>query len=146
MAGIILAIMIIPIVASVCREVFARTPGATIDAALALGATRWDVIRTAVLPFGRSGMVAAAMLGLGRALGETIAVALVLGSGFAINWHLTEQGGDTVASTIVLKFGEAGSDPVGIPALILAGLVLFAITLVVNATARLVMSRKSVTV
>jgi phosphate transport system permease protein len=104
------------------------------------------VIRTAVLPFGRSGMVAAAMLGLGRALGETIAVALVLGSGFAINWHLTEQGGDTVASTIVLKFGEAGSDSVGIPALILAGLVLFAITLLVNATARLVMNRKSVTV
>jgi phosphate transport system permease protein len=146
MAGIVLAIMIIPIVASVCREVFARTPAATIDAALALGATRWDVIRTAVLPFGRSGMVAAAMLGLGRALGETIAVALVLGSGFAINWHLTEQGGDTVASTIVLKFGEAGSDSVGIPALILAGLVLFAITLLVNATARFVMNRKTVTV
>lgn len=144
MAGVILAIMIIPIVASVCREVFARTPSATIDAALALGATRWDVIRTAVLPFGRSGMVAAAMLGLGRALGETIAVALVLGSGFAINWHLTEQGGDTVASTIVLKFGEAGSDSVGIPALILAGLVLFAITLVVNIAAR--MTRKTVTV
>lgn len=146
MAGIILAIMIIPIVASVCREVFARTPQATIDAALALGATRWDVIRTAVIPYGRSGMVAAAMLGLGRALGETIAVALVLGSGFAINWHLTEQGGDTVASTIVLKFGEAGSDSIGIPALILAGLVLFAITLVVNATARFVMSRKAVAV
>jgi phosphate transport system permease protein len=146
MAGIILAIMIIPIVASVCREVFARTPSATVDAALALGATRWDVIRTAVLPFGRSGVVAAAMLGLGRALGETIAVALVLGSGFAINWHLTEQGGDTVASTIVLKFGEAGSDSVGIPALILAGLVLFGITLVVNATARFVMNRKTVTV
>lgn len=144
MAGIVLAIMIIPIVASVCREVFARTPGSTIDAALALGATRWDVIRTAVLPFGRSGVVAAAMLGLGRALGETIAVALVLGSGFAINWHLTEQGGDTIASTIVLKFGEAGSDAIGIPALILAGLVLFAITLVVNATARIVMSRKAV--
>lgn len=144
MAGLILAIMIIPIVASVCREVFTRTPHSTVDAALALGATRWDVIRTAVLPFGRSGMVAAAMLGLGRALGETIAVALVLGSGFSINWHLTEQGGDTIASTIVLKFGEAGSDAIGIPALILAGLVLFAITLVVNAAARMVMSRKAV--
>lgn len=146
MAGIVLAIMIIPIVASVCREVFARTPQSTIDAALALGATRWDVIRTSVLPFGRSGVVAAAMLGLGRALGETIAVALVLGSGFAINWHLTEQGGDTVASTIVLKFGEAGSDSVGIPALIFAGLVLFAITLVVNIAARIVTTRKTVTV
>lgn len=141
-AGLVLAIMIIPIVASVSREVFGRTPTAVIDAALALGATRWDVIRTAVLPFGRSGMIAAAMLGLGRTLGETIAVALVLGSGFAINWHLTEQGGDTIASTIVLKFGEAGASPIGIPALILAGLVLFAITLVVNAAARLVILRK----
>lgn len=146
MAGIILAVMIIPIVASVSREVFARTPRSTIDAALALGATRWEMIRTAVLPFGRSGLVAAAMLGLGRALGETIAVALVLGSGFAVNWHLTEQGGDTISSTIVLKFGEAGSTALGIPALIVAGLVLFAITLIVNAAARLVLSRKSMMV
>jgi phosphate transport system permease protein len=144
MAGLVLAIMIIPIVSSVCREVFLRTPAPTIDAALALGATRWEVIRTAVLPFGRSGMVSAAMLGLGRALGETIAVALVLNSGFAINWHLTEPGGDTVASTIVLKFGEAGSSPIGIPALILAGLFLFVITLVVNAAARMVVSRSAV--
>jgi len=144
MAGLVLAIMIIPIVSSVCREVFLRTPSATIDAALALGATRWEVIRTAVLPFGRSGMVSAAMLGLGRALGETIAVALVLNSGFAINWHLTEPGGDTVASTIVLKFGEAGSSSIGIPALILAGLFLFVITLVVNAAARMVVSRSAV--
>lgn len=141
-AGLVLAIMIIPIVGSLCREVFLRTPTAMIDAALALGATRWDVIRTAVLPFSRAGMVAAAMLGLGRAFGETIAVALVLGSGFAINWHLTEQGGDTIASTIVLKFGEAGSDPIGIPALILAGLVLFSITLLVNAAARLVITHQ----
>ncbi|MBN9608054.1 MAG: phosphate ABC transporter permease subunit PstC [Actinobacteria bacterium 69-20] len=145
MAGIVLAIMIIPIVASICREVFARTPGATIDAALALGATRWEVIRSAVLPFGRSGIASAAMLGLGRALGETIAVALVLSSGFVINWHLTELGGDTVASTIVLKFGEAGSSPVAIAALMLAGLCLFAVTLVVNATARLIVARKAVT-
>jgi phosphate transport system permease protein len=144
MAGLVLAVMIIPIVSSVCREVFLRTPPATIDAALALGATRWEVIRTSVLPFGRSGVVSAAMLGLGRALGETIAVALVLNSGFAINAHLTEPGGDTVASTIVLKFGEAGSSPIGIPALILAGLFLFVITLVVNAAARMVVSRSAV--
>ena len=146
MAGIVLAIMILPIVCSVCREVFARTPSSTIDAALALGATRWEVIRTAVLPFGRSGMVSAALLGLGRALGETIAVALVLNSGFAINWHLTEPGGDTVASTIVLKFGEAGGSPVGIPALILAGLFLFVITLATGAAARTVVARKAVAV
>jgi phosphate transport system permease protein len=145
MAGIVLAIMIIPIVSSVSREVFARTPPATVDAALALGATRWEVIRTAVLPFGRSGVISASMLGLGRALGETIAVALVLNSGFSINAHLTEPGGDTVASTIVLKFGEAGSSPIGIPALILAGLFLFVITLVVNAAARVVVARTAVT-
>lgn len=144
MAGIVLAIMIIPIVAAICREVFTRTPPSTIDAALALGATRWEVIRSAVLPFGASGVVSAAMLGLGRALGETIAVALVLNSGFSINWHLTELGGDTVASTIVLKFGEAGSNPVAIAALMLAGLCLFAVTLVVNASARLIVARKTV--
>lgn len=144
MAGIVLAIMIVPIVAAICREVFARTPASTIDAALALGATRWEVIRSAVLPFGASGVVSAAMLGLGRALGETIAVALVLNSGFAVNWHLTELGGDTVASTIVLKFGEAGSSPIGIAALMLAGLFLFGVTLVVNAAARLIVARKAV--
>ena len=100
--------MIIPIVSAVCREVFLQVPRETIDAAWALGATKWEMIRTAVLPFGRAGIISAAMLGLGRALGETIAVALVLNSGFRINWHLTEPGGDTFASTIALKFGEAG--------------------------------------
>ena len=80
-AGIVLAIMIIPIVSAVCREVFLQVPRETIDAALALGATKWETIRTAVLPFGRAGIISAAMLGLGRALGETIAVALVLNSG-----------------------------------------------------------------
>lgn len=145
-AGVVLAIMIIPIVSSVCREVFLRVPESTVDAALALGATRWEVIRSAVLPFGRSGMISAAMLGLGRALGETIAVALVLSSGFTVNPHLTEPGGDTVASMIVLKFGEAGGSAVGIPALVLAGLFLFAITLAVNSAARLLIARQKVTV
>jgi phosphate transport system permease protein len=82
------------------------------------------------------------MLGLGRALGETIAVALVLNSGFAINWHLTESGGDTLASTIALKFGEATSSAKGIPALVFAGLCLFVITLLVNSAARLIVSRR----
>ena len=98
-AGIVLAIMIIPIVSAVCREVFLQVPRETMDAAWALGSTKWEMIRTAVLPFGRAGMISAAMLGLGRALGETIAVALVLNSGFRINWHITEAGGDTFAST-----------------------------------------------
>lgn len=142
MAGIVLAIMILPVVSAVCREVFLQTPRETIDAAWALGATKWETIRTAVLPFGRAGMISAAMLGLGRALGETIAVALVLSSGFAISWHLLEPGGDTFASTIALKFGEASSSPLGIPALIAAGLFLFGITLVVNSIARAVIAKK----
>lgn len=141
-AGIVLAIMIIPIVSAVCREVFLQVPRETMDAAWALGATKWEMIRNAVLPFGRAGMISAAMLGLGRALGETIAVALVLNSGFRINAHLTEPGGDTFASTIALKFGEAGGSPVAIAALILAGLFLFVITLIVNSIARIIIARK----
>ena len=141
-AGMVLAIMIIPIVSAVSREVFLQVPQETVDAAWALGATKWEMIRTAVLPFGRAGMISAAMLGLGRALGETIAVALVLNSGFRINWHLTEPGGDTFASTIALKFGEAGGSPVAIAALIAAGLFLFVITLVVNSMARIVIARR----
>ena len=141
-AGIVLAIMIIPIVSAVCREVFLQVPRETIDAAWALGATKWEMIRTAVLPFGRAGIISAAMLGLGRALGETIAVALVLNSGFVINWHITEPGGDTFASTIALKFGESGGNPVAIAALIAAGLFLFVITLVVNSIARIVIARR----
>lgn len=115
-AGIVLALMIIPTVSAVTREVFLQVPAETMDAAWALGATKWEMIRTAVLPFGRAGMISAAMLGLGRALGETIAVALVLSSGFVINTHITEQGGDTFASTIALRFGEATSNNQGIPA------------------------------
>jgi phosphate transport system permease protein len=141
-AGIVLAIMIIPIVSAVSREVFVQTPRETIDAALALGATKWESMRAAVLPFGRAGMISASMLGLGRALGETIAVALVLNSGFHINWYILEPGGDTFASTIALKFGEASGSPLGIPALITAGLFLFVITLIVNSAARFIISRR----
>ncbi len=142
MAGLVLALMIIPTVSAVTREVFLQVPSETIDAAWALGATKWEMIRTAVLPFGRAGMISAAMLGLGRALGETIAVALVLSSGFVINTHITEEGGDTFASTIALKFGEAASNNQGIAALVAAGLFLFVITLVVNSIARAVIARK----
>ena len=141
-AGLVLAIMIVPTVSAVTREVFLQVPKDTQDAAWALGATKWEMVRTAVLPFGRAGMISAAMLGLGRALGETIAVALVLNSGFVIDTHITEPGGDTFASTIALKFGEASSNNLGIPALIAAGLFLFAITLVVNSIARWVIARR----
>ena len=141
-AGIILAIMIIPIVSAVTREVFLQVPRETVDAAWALGATKWEMMRTAVLPYGRAGIISASMLGLGRALGETIAVALVLNSGYTINWHLTEPGGDTFASTIALKFGEAGGSPVAVAALIAAGLFLFVITLAVNTAARIIIARR----
>jgi len=138
-AGVVLAVMILPIVAAISREVFRQAPRSHREAAQALGATRWEVIRLAVLPYGRSGIVGAAMLGLGRALGETIAVALVLSATFTVDWHLLEPGGNTIAANIATKFGEAGEH--GRQALVASGLVLFAITFVVNAAARAVVRR-----
>jgi phosphate transport system permease protein len=134
-ASVILAIMCLPIIAAVMREVFRQTPTAHREAAYALGATRWEMIRLAVFPYSRSGMVGAIILGLGRALGETIAVALVLAPSFVINWHILQPGNNTIAANIATKFGEAGS--LGREALIASGLVLFAITLVANMGARL---------
>ena len=139
LASVILAIMILPIVAAISREIFRQVPRADREAALALGATRWEMIRISVLPYSRSGIIGAVMLGLGRALGETIAVALVLGSVFSINLHIFEPGANTIAANIATKFGEAGS--MGRNALIASGLVLFAITLVVNVIARGVVYR-----
>ncbi|MEZ5116000.1 MAG: phosphate ABC transporter permease subunit PstC [Candidatus Nanopelagicales bacterium] len=139
-AGVVLAIMVLPTVSAVTREVFVQVPQAHIEASLALGATRWEMVRQAVFPFGRAGMISAAMLGLGRALGETIAVALILSAVFEINWHITEPGGNTFAANIALKWNEAGSN--GLSALIAAGLVLFLITLAVNIIARLVIARR----
>jgi phosphate transport system permease protein len=138
--SIVLAIMILPTVSAISREVFVQAPAGHIEAALALGATRWEMIRTAVIPFGKPGMISAAMLGLGRALGETIAVALVLSATFKINWHLTEPGGNTFAANIANRWNEAG--PVGLGALIASGLVLFIITLLVNMAARIVIERR----
>jgi phosphate transport system permease protein len=137
--GVVLAIMILPIVAAVMREVFRQADPSHKEAALALGATKLEVLRVAVLPPSRSGIVGATILGLGRALGETIAVALVLGQSFTVNWHILEPGGSTIAANIATQFGEAGS--VGRPALIASGLVLFAITLVVNLVARAIVHR-----
>jgi phosphate transport system permease protein len=138
-AAVVLAIMILPIIAAISREVFRQAPDTHREAAMALGATKWETIRFAVLPFSRSGIIGAAMLGLGRALGETIAVALVLAASYAINIHLLEPGGNTIAANVAIKFGEAGL--LGRQALIASGLVLFAITLVVNAAARAVVTR-----
>jgi len=138
-AAVVLSVMIIPIVAALTREVFRQVPRTHREAALALGATRWEAIRLAVLPYGRSGIVGAVMLGLGRALGETIAVALILGGSYLVDIHLTRPGGATIASNIAVKFGEAGA--VGREALIASGLVLFAITFAVNFAGRAVVRR-----
>jgi phosphate transport system permease protein len=138
--GILLAIMILPIITNVSREVFRQVPQMHEEAALALGATRWEVIRMAVLPFGRSGVISASMLGLGRALGETMAVAMVLSSSFEINLSLLDPGGGTFAQNIASKFSEATE--MGRDALIASGLVLFVITLLVNGAARLIIARR----
>ncbi|MFF0747241.1 phosphate ABC transporter permease subunit PstC [Streptomyces sp. NPDC004111] len=138
--GILLAIMILPIVTSVSREVFLQVPRMNEEAALALGATRWEVIRMSVLPFGRSGVISASMLGLGRALGETMAVATVLSPNFLLSFHLLDAGGGTFAQNIAAKFDEANE--YGRDALIASGLVLFVLTLLVNGAARLIIARR----
>jgi phosphate transport system permease protein len=138
-AGLVLAIMVIPIVTSVSREIFSQTPPDRIQAAYALGATRWSMIRAVVLPFGRSGIVGGAMLGLGRAMGETVAVYTVLNVVYQVNWHVLLGAGGNVASMILLKFGEAG--PQEIKALMAAGLVLFILTLLVNSMADFIVAR-----
>ena len=139
-ASVVLAIMILPIISSISREVFRQVPREQVEAALALGATRWEMIRTAVLPFGRAGAVSASILGLGRALGETLAVTIVLSNVYAISWHFTQTGGVTFASNIALKYSEAGD--IGTGALVFSGLCLFVITLAVNFTAQLMITRQ----
>ncbi|UWP87311.1 phosphate ABC transporter permease subunit PstC [Dactylosporangium fulvum] len=140
LGSIVLAIMVLPIITSLSREVFMQTPPENQEAALALGATKWEMIRTAVLPYGKAGIIASVMLGLGRALGETIALALTLGSVFTISFNLLDPGGVTIASNIANRFGEAND--LGRGALIASGLVLFAITLVVNMAARAIVYRR----
>jgi phosphate transport system permease protein len=139
-AGVILALMITPIISAVSREVFKTVPDAEREAALAIGATRWEMIRMAVLPPSRSGVVAAVMLGFGRAVGETIAVAYLIGGQPAITRHLL-QPGSTIAANIALQFNEAASNPLFKSALIGLGVVLFGITLLINVAARLVIRR-----
>ncbi|MEU6459610.1 phosphate ABC transporter permease subunit PstC [Streptomyces sp. NPDC047065] len=138
--GILLAIMILPIITNVSREVFRQVPRMHEEAALALGATRWEVIRMSVIPFGRSGVISASMLGLGRALGETMAVAMVLSPTFDISPSLLDPGGGTFAQNIASKFNEA--TVMGQDALIASGLVLFVITLAVNGAARMIIARR----
>jgi phosphate ABC transporter permease protein PstC len=139
--GLLLAIMILPIVSAISREVLATVPSEDKEAALALGATRWEMIRMAVLPYSRSGITGASMLGLGRAIGETIAVTLVIGNAPQIGHTIFSQG-YTLAAVIANEFGEAANDPIHRAALIGAGLVLFVLTLVVNILARAFVRRR----
>src|SRR3954451_19067208 len=139
-AGLILAIMIVPIVSAISREVMATLPADHKEASLALGATRWEMIRMAILPYSRSGIAGASMLGLGSAIGQTIAATLVIGNAPEIAHHLFGQG-YSLAAVIANEFGEAASDPLHRAALIGAGLVLFVLTLLVNGVARAYIAR-----
>ncbi|GAA4702145.1 phosphate ABC transporter permease subunit PstC [Pseudonocardia yuanmonensis] len=140
-AGLVLAVMILPIITAVAREVFLQTPKLHEEAALALGATRWEMIRMAVIPFGRSGVISGAMLGLGRALGETMAVAIVLSVSGAVTFNLISSGNpSTIAANIALQFPE--SSGLAVNTLIASGLVLFVVTLAVNMLARYIVNRR----
>src|SRR5918993_5323253 len=140
-AGMVLAVMVIPIITAICREIFLQTPVLHEEAALALGSTRWEMIRMAVLPFGRSGIVSASMLGLGRALGETMAVAMVLSATGTVSFGLfTSTNPSTIPANIALTFPEAYG--VNINVLIATGLILFVVTFAVNAVARWIVSRR----
>lgn len=141
-AALVLAVMILPIITAITREIFLQTPRLHEEAAVALGATRWEMIRIAVLPFGRSGIISAAMLGLGRALGETMAVAMVLSATGAVTVNLlTSNNPSTIAANIALQFPEAYGMNVNV--LIATGLILFLVTFIVNATARWIVSRRA---
>jgi phosphate transport system permease protein len=141
-AGLVLAIMILPIISAISREVFQQAPVLHKEAALALGATRWEMIKMAVIPYGKSGIIGGAMLGLGRALGETLAVALVLSVSGGITFNLISSGNpSTVAANIALEFPE--SSGIDVNTLIASGLALFVITLAVNMLARWIVNRRA---
>ena len=138
-AAMVVSLMAIPIITSLSREVFSQAPQGEREAAYALGSTRWGMVRTVVLPFGRGGAIGAAMLGIGRALGETIAVLLIISSSFKLNWHVLQTGGYSIASMIASNWASATYDQLS--ALMAAGLILFAITLIVNSLAAVVITR-----
>ena len=139
LAGLVVSLMVIPIMTSIMREVFSQAPPGEREAAYALGATRWGMIRSVVLPFGRGGIIGGTMLGLGRALGETIAVYFVISAAFQVKVRILESGSNTVSAHIAQRFGE--SRPLGLSALMAAGLVLFLLTLVINFLASFVVTR-----
>lgn len=140
-ASIVLGVMILPVMTAICREIFLQTPVLHEEAALALGATRWEMITMSVLPFGRAGIISGAMLGLGRALGETMAVAMVLSPAAIVSFALLQSTNpSTIAANIALSFPEAYG--VNVNLLIATGLILFIITLIVNSIARYIVNRR----
>lgn len=138
-AGIVVALMVVPTQTSVMREAFSQAPLGEREGALALGSTRWGMITAVVLPFGRGGIIGGTMLGLGRALGETIAVVMIISPIFTINPEVLKTGTNSVSALIALRYGEASQ--FGLSALMAAGLVLFIITLIVNFTASMIVAR-----
>jgi phosphate transport system permease protein len=138
-AGVVVAMMVMPIQCSIMREVFSQVPAGEREGAFALGATRWGMLRNVALPFARGGIIGGTMLGLGRAMGETIAVVMIISPRFDINHKILEAGGNSVSSLIALNYGEASS--FGLSALMAAGLALFAVTLVINFTASAFVAR-----
>lgn len=139
LAGLVVSLMVIPIITSLSREVFSQAPQGEREAAYALGSTRWGMVRTVVIPFGRGGAVGACMLGIGRALGETIAVLMIVNAVFTLNWHVLQSGGNSVAAMIAGLWSSASARQ--LDALMAAGLVLFAITLTVNSLASIIINR-----
>ena len=138
-AGVMVSVLVIPVITSLCRQVFSQAPPGEREAAYALGSTKWGMIRTVVLPYGRAGMIGASMLGLGRALGETIVVSFILTPIYVFNYHVLEAGGNSVTYMIANFVLQQG--PKGISALFAAGLVLFALTLVINSIAAIIINR-----
>lgn len=138
-AGIVVGLMITPICCSVMRESFSQAPVGEREGAYALGATRWGMVRTVVLPFGRGGVIGGMMLGFGRALGETIAVFMIISLTLGIQPHILQKGGSSISALIALRYGEAS--PFGVSALMAAGLTLFVLTLAVNVGASAIVAR-----
>ena len=138
-AGLVVALMVIPIQCSVMREVFSQVPPGEREGAFALGSTRWGMIRIVSIPFGQGGIIGGTMLGLGRALGETIAVVMIISPVFHINFHILQSGANSVSTLIALRYGEASG--FGLSALFAAGLALFVMTLAVNFVASMFIAR-----
>jgi len=138
-AGVVVAMMVMPIQCAVMREVFSQVPPGEREGAFALGSTRFGMISVVTIPFGRGGIIGGTMLGLGRALGETIAVLLIISPRFDFTWNILESGSNSVSSLIAIRYAEASE--FGLSALMAAGLTLFGITLIVNFVASYFVAR-----